>query len=440
MKRLGLALGIVVIVASTGFCDVITFDSSATMSRSFIINTFNTSYDNQNGNIDGDNIKDGGIVSDDISTAANPLIRDNENIGEYVYTGLTIATSVDLDSIVAAGTAYVTETATGALHRVVKDATAKTFTASKDTWVYLQYTGAFTYDEQALGASQPITPDNSTILAKVVTDGDNITSVVDYRQTTPPNLRIYTDTKTGLVISRDVSDVDKIGIGRGEIEFVTEGSLRRNIVSADINFGTTGIGALDTGSLAKGYVFLYAVADPDNSANFKGIGSASAVASTVKSNASLDTTPRLVGWAYATDTNTISPDALGAYRGRGGDAPNVYEASQSGLTMTHTARTHIVLHKAKFYSSGRPAICHYGFSEGSGGGQEVLMMAEISVDSTSLLASQRYNEPSNGAINTAGGSYMTEMSEGEHDIELTATSLGANADTIRNWYLIVQEQ
>lgn len=64
--------------------------------------------------------------------------------------------------------------------------TAKTFTASKDTYVYLTSAGALAYSEVANGAAKPTLASivtaggyGSQFLAKVVTDSDEITSVTD---------------------------------------------------------------------------------------------------------------------------------------------------------------------------------------------------------------------------------------------------------------------
>lgn len=66
---------------------------------------------------------------------------------------------------------------------VVIQPSTKLFTASKDTYVYIdQTTQILTYTEKANGAAKPTQSDigaNSLWVAKVVTDGTNITGVTD---------------------------------------------------------------------------------------------------------------------------------------------------------------------------------------------------------------------------------------------------------------------
>lgn len=61
----------------------------------------------------------------------------------------------------------------------------KLFTASKDTYAYIHpTTGVLTYVEVANGAAKPVSsvPEGAQWLAKIVTDGSNITSVLDLRE------------------------------------------------------------------------------------------------------------------------------------------------------------------------------------------------------------------------------------------------------------------
>lgn len=61
----------------------------------------------------------------------------------------------------------------------------KLFTASKDTYVYCDSLGVLQYIEKTLGAAKPSQVDiglNSEFIAKVVTSGTDITSVLDLRQ------------------------------------------------------------------------------------------------------------------------------------------------------------------------------------------------------------------------------------------------------------------
>lgn len=91
--------------------------------------------------------------------------------GDYVVSGLLSPTSANLTSTLSAGSAYVIGV------RVTKTATAKTYTASKDTYVDLSNAGVLTYAEVANGAAAPAVTSNSLRLQKVVTNGTAVTSV-----------------------------------------------------------------------------------------------------------------------------------------------------------------------------------------------------------------------------------------------------------------------
>jgi len=361
VKKL-LLVALMVLMTTPAFAGLITYDSTATVSKTWMNTNWSTIYNDYNGNIDGDNIADGGVTSDDIATSANPLVRDNENIGEYVYTGLLpSAPASGLAMTTPAGTAYVTNDGDSTLHRVVTAATAKTYTASKDTYVYLDFTGQFIYEEVANDASQPTTPANSIILFKAVSDATDVTSITDYTQGTPSSLRVYQDYITGCIISRDADDIDKVNIGRGEIEFGSDsGKVRRNTAGVSINFATTGRGGLDTGTLAAGeFYYLFGVADDDTETAWEGI------ASLASSDATGVTGERLIGWCYANLTTSVSPDSVGAYKGRGSNQPNVPFID---IMSTDVGASFVPVVTLEIYTSGRPCVAHFtGTISASGG-------------------------------------------------------------------------
>lgn len=126
---------------------------------------------------DGALIQNGTVTSSELDANANPENRWNEAFTDFVYTGLTIPTSASLSSTTTSGTAYVNGV------RVVKDATAKTYTASKHTYIDLSSTGTYTYSEVAINAAEPSVASNSIRLARVSTDSTTVLSVRDDRDT-----------------------------------------------------------------------------------------------------------------------------------------------------------------------------------------------------------------------------------------------------------------
>jgi hypothetical protein len=133
-----------------------------------------------NGSIESINIADSTITVDDMAASSSPAQREGDHFNSYTKSGMLPATDATLTSDISAGVSYVKSDA-GLMYRISTDATSKTYTASKDTWVYIDTDGAFQYEVVATDAEQPATPSNGLLLAKVVTDADNITSVTDAR-------------------------------------------------------------------------------------------------------------------------------------------------------------------------------------------------------------------------------------------------------------------
>jgi hypothetical protein len=131
-----------------------------------------------NGNIEGGgvNIKAGSITSQDLNTTVSTITRWAESFNNFTVSGQLPATSANLASDISAGTSYVSG------YRVATGATNHTYTASKDTYVYISNGGYFIYSEVANGATAPTTPTDSLLLAKVVSSGTALTSVSDLRQ------------------------------------------------------------------------------------------------------------------------------------------------------------------------------------------------------------------------------------------------------------------
>ncbi|MEN6414374.1 MAG: hypothetical protein ABFC84_16675 [Veillonellales bacterium] len=383
--------------------------SDTGVSYAYLNDAYSKIYNDYNGNIDATNLLDSGVTDADLATAIKFSNWYTEGIGDWTYTGMLPATSATLISDISAGTSYVT----GA--RIVTNATSKTYTASRDTYVYIDNTGAFQYSAVANGATQPSNPLNSLLLAKVVTDATSITSVTDMRQLTPPNLRVYQDIKSGALLSRDAGTATLVTIGRGEIEFGSSaGKVRRNTANANVSFAASGRGGLDTGSLAQGYYYIYAVADDDNSNNFEGIASTSAT------DATGVTGERLVGWCYAPSASTISVDSIGAYRGLGGDAPNhvVIRGYTDTSTNYNTAHRTIPDMEARFYSSGRPVkITFTGRFNGDNANTKTVNFA-ISADSVGLTSeTAKFADGAAVSTNNINVKWYGTLSAGTHTID-----------------------
>ncbi len=360
MKKIIFIMFMIIMVHSSAQSDVITFDNLASfgdLTTDIYNNTLNKLYSKINTGIGGDNIVNQTITSEDIATAVNPLVRDQENVGEYVFTGLTLPSSGAATSgTMTAGTAYITKDDDATLHRVVTATSSAItnfsgYTANQDNWVYLDFAGSFAIQAVGIGASQPADLSNSIVLGQVEVDSGGTIQSADEtaRQTTPPSLRIYQDSLMGLYISRDITDVDIVTVGRGEIELGSTGGKRRNTSSINIDFDVSGLGGLAAADTytANTFYYLYTFPNTGNASNYSGIaGSATTGVADVADE-------RLVGWCYSDSSMNISADSVGGYKALGSSQPNIVHISRATDIAT-TSNTYVAMITGKFYSSGRP--------------------------------------------------------------------------------------
>lgn len=164
------------------------FSAGTTIIADYIDEEFNDVAAVINGNIGTDNITNGSITTGKIVASVNPETRDAEIHQSFVYTGLTLNPTTgwsNLEAGITAGTAYV-----NGKRAVVSAVNSHTFTASKDTYVDVDYNGSITYVPVANGAETPAVTSNSTRLMKVVTSGTAITSYTDMRTLSPLKDRV----------------------------------------------------------------------------------------------------------------------------------------------------------------------------------------------------------------------------------------------------------
>ena len=103
------------------------------------------------------------------------LLRMEDILEDGVISGGQPATSVNLISDISIGIYVISDS------RVTTTLTGHTYTASVDTYVDVTSTGVFVFSEVAIDAAAPTLTSPNQRLAKVVTDIDNIISVVDLR-------------------------------------------------------------------------------------------------------------------------------------------------------------------------------------------------------------------------------------------------------------------
>lgn len=106
------------------------------------------------------------------------LLTAGDVLNDFVATGLlpAVPAPVSLTMTTPAGVATIGGT------RVAPAATAKVYTASRDTYVDLSSAGAYTYSEVANGAGAPAVAASLLRLFKAVSNGTQVTGVTDLRE------------------------------------------------------------------------------------------------------------------------------------------------------------------------------------------------------------------------------------------------------------------
>ena len=269
-----------------------------------------------NGSIEGggQNIRQGSITSYDLATAINPVTFRDEAFNDWTYSGMLAPTSGTLSSTTTAGISYVNGV------RVETSATAHSYTASKDTYVYINAGGFFEYQEVANGASAPSTPANDLLLFKAVTSGTAVTSVTDLRTLsiaiTANSSNFALDYRDQAFVSLDSTSAvhvepGQIAIGETNYTNIADTSSR-NVATAGnwIEGSAPNIKNLKFyvyayNNSGSGYDFKYSSADPvysDTDTNTAG---------TLRYYTSGGTTYRALAWISADTSSTIQGSAMG---------------------------------------------------------------------------------------------------------------------------------
>ena len=201
---------------------------------------------------DGGLLQAGTVPASKLDANANPENRWNEAFNDFVYTGLTIPTSASLSSTTTAGTGFIYGT------RVLKDATAHTYTASKHTYVDLSNNGTYTYNEVAIGASEPSVTANSIRLARVSTDATTVLAVRDDRVTAITLGISTTITATGLnpgiSIAQTGNGPHLRFTGDPTVASPTDGDLWFTGSALNFRNGTTTVDLLVPNQTVKGWI------------------------------------------------------------------------------------------------------------------------------------------------------------------------------------------
>lgn len=122
---------------------------------------------------DGSQIAAGTIVSSALSSTVNPITRDNLIITNFVSSGCIWITVSGLNGTMSSGTLFINGNMV-----LVNGVISNTFTASKDTYIDIDVNGNVYYQTVSNGTAAPSITANSIRVAKIITNGSAITSIL----------------------------------------------------------------------------------------------------------------------------------------------------------------------------------------------------------------------------------------------------------------------
>lgn len=170
---------------------------------------------------DGSQIQSGTITGSALATTANPNTLLAATTQPFVSAGVVWTTVSGLAGTMSGGTIYYNGTPV-----TVNSVASHTFTASQDTYIDVDKNGNVTYQGVSNGSSAPSLTANSIRVAKVVTSGSAITSIV-LTGVDSNNVQIYptspqgfgnwiswTPTWTGLTVSGSTVTARYMQIGK----------------------------------------------------------------------------------------------------------------------------------------------------------------------------------------------------------------------------------
>lgn len=226
------------------------FSAGGTAVADQVDTDFNTIYSEFNGNISSTNLAASAVTDSKMDVSVRQSTSRNETgIGNFVYSGVLGSTSANLVLTISAGTAYVLG------YRLAISQTQQNLTASKDTYIDLDSTGAFTYIPVSNGASAPSVTANSIRIGKAVTNATAITSYSDLANRSnaqaPAKSRVF-----GAEVRYASTTTIKVLPGIVEISGTNYTNTTSTVVTV------TGNGAWLTGSAAAStHVYVYAKAN-----------------------------------------------------------------------------------------------------------------------------------------------------------------------------------
>ena len=425
---------------------------SADATASGFNNNFTTIANVINGNIEGStdsgasvsNIKADAVYRINMADDADPATFAKETLqitvdtvsseGSYVYSGCVPADDTDLTSDISACVAYINGI------RVTKSATTQTYTASRDTYVDLSQTGVYTLTAVANGAAEPVVAANSARLSKVVTDGTEITTITDMRNTRLPGLLVPANFRTGMQVSRDSTTTLTVFPGTVEINntMVTKTSTTTLTISTAGDYaGGSSLRATSTygyvGIDASGNLKLHTTA-PTHSNYGVSITTGKKRYATWSS-----TVYRILGWFFMNATGSGELNAYEVGNIKEADVPNanIFQETNAFNTSSATfvADTNAIM---RFYSSGNPVKVNYTVGTSSAA---AVTGAQVSVDTVGIPSLERsaYAATTGDYADVTVQYQNNTINQGTHTIQGYLRGHGGSSVTNRGHSILVEE-
>lgn len=144
-----------------------------------------------NGKIDDNNISPNSLTNDSLNSSADPASLFANIVTDYVVSGGVWSISSGLT-----GTMSEAKIMIGATEYTVASVGAKIFSSSQDTYVDVGVNLTVDYTSVGVGATPPALEANHVRLARITTDGSNITQIAAIREGGVTRDRLATDAKT----------------------------------------------------------------------------------------------------------------------------------------------------------------------------------------------------------------------------------------------------
>lgn len=228
-------------------------------------------------------------------------------------------------------------------------------------------------------------------------------------------------------------DADTISVSAG-VCWIANGAQSFRLPRRNTSPVTVEASNLDTGSMAVGYYYIYAVAD-SGATTFTVKISASASAPTGLTNF------ELIGWFYNETSSVldITSGFIGNVHGGNRDVPNVTQIEGStDISTTSTSHADVDNMNSKFYTSGRPTIITLVMPLTLNNGSAEIILDIDGVTKKTMAATQG-SGPYKIPLTLV---YMEALSAGGHTIKATWKSDGSTAQQLGTSYkrsLLVME-